>query len=231
MKTRKNKNYQDWLSQVVSVTNCWVGLCISFSDLTPTCWPLLVLLWGLLLSEQRSQIELVQEPKDPQSSCLQYLHHQERLKAKTQRDTQRDTHSLAEWEVQFSSVTQSCQTLSNPMNRSMPGLPVHHQVPEFTQAHVHWVGDAIQPSHIVIPFSSCLQSFPASGSFQMSQLFSSGGQSIGVLASASVLPMNTQDWSPLGWTSWISLQSKGLSRVFSNTTIQKHQFFGIQLSL
>ena len=83
----------------------------------------------------------------------------------------------------------------------------------------------------VIPFSSCPQSFPASGSFQMSQLFTSGGQSIGVSASTSVLPMNTQDWSPLEWTGWISLQSKGLSRVFSNTTVQQHQFFGAQLSL
>ena len=83
----------------------------------------------------------------------------------------------------------------------------------------------------VFPFSSCPQSFPASGSFQMSQFFASGGQSIGVSASTSVLPMNTQDWSPLGWTGCISLQSKGLSRVFSNTTVQKHQFFGSQLSL
>ena len=85
-------------------------------------------------------------------------------------------------------------------------------------------------SSSVIPFSSCLQSFPASGSFPMSQLSTSGGQSIGVSASTSVLPMNTQDCPPLGWTSWISLQSKGLSRVFSNTTAQKHQFFGAQLS-
>ena len=85
-------------------------------------------------------------------------------------------------------------------------------------------------SSSVIPFSSCPQSFPASGSFQMNQLFSSGGQSIGVSVSTSVLPMNTQDWSPLGWTGWISLQSKGLSRAFSNTTVQKHQFFGAQLS-
>ena len=83
----------------------------------------------------------------------------------------------------------------------------------------------------VVPFSSCLQSFPASGSFPMSQFFTSGGQSIGVSASASVLPMNIQDWSPLGWTGLISLQSKGLSRVFSNTTVQKHQFFSAQLSL
>ena len=91
-----------------------------------------------------------------------------------------------------------------------------------------WCHPTISSS--VIPFSSWPQFFPASGSFQMSQLFASGGQSIGVSASTSVLPMNTQDWSPLGWTSWISLQSKGLSRVFSNTTVQKHQFFSAQLS-
>ena len=89
-----------------------------------------------------------------------------------------------------------------------------------------WCHPTISSS--VIPFSSSLQSFPASVG---SQLFVSGGQSIGVSASASVLPMNIQDWFPLGWTGWISLQSKGLSRVFSNTTVQKHQFFGAQLSL
>ena len=82
----------------------------------------------------------------------------------------------------------------------------------------------------VVPFSSCPQSFPTSGSFQMSQLFASGGQSTGVSVSTSVIPMKTKDWSPIGWTGWISLQSKGLSRVFSNTTVQKHQFFGAQLS-
>ena len=92
-----------------------------------------------------------------------------------------------------------------------------------------WCHPTISSS--VVPFSSCPQSLPASGSFPMSQLFASGGQSTGVSASASVLAMNTQDWSPLGWTGWISLQSKGLSRVFSNTTVQKHQFFGAQLSL
>ena len=92
-----------------------------------------------------------------------------------------------------------------------------------------WCHPTISSS--VIPFSSCPQSFPASGSFQMSQLFASGSQSIGVSASTSVLPMNIQDWSPLGWTGWISLQSKGISRVFPNTTVQKHQFFGAQLSL
>ena len=85
-------------------------------------------------------------------------------------------------------------------------------------------------SSSIVPFSSYLQSFPTSGSFQMSQPFASGGQNIGVSASTSVLPMNTQDWSPLGWTCWISLQSKGHSRVFSNTTVQNHQFFGSQLS-
>ena len=86
-------------------------------------------------------------------------------------------------------------------------------------------------SSSVVPFSSCPQSFPASGSFPTSQLFASGGQGIRVSASTSVLPMNTQDWSPLGWTGWISLQSKGLSGVFSNTTVQKHQFVGTQISL
>ena len=92
-----------------------------------------------------------------------------------------------------------------------------------------WCHPTISSS--VVPFSSWPQSLLASGSFQMSQLFAWGGQSIGVSASTSVLPMNTQDWSPLEWTSWISLQSVGLSRVFSNTTVQKHQFFGAQLSL
>ena len=95
-------------------------------------------------------------------------------------------------------------------------------------ASSQWCHPAISTS--VVPFSSCPQSLPASGSFPVSQLFTWGGQSIGVLALASVLPMNTQDWSPLGWTGWTSLQSNGLSRVFSNTTVEKHQFFGAQLS-
>ena len=126
-----------------------------------------------------------------------------------------------------SSVAQSCLTLCNPMDCSTTGLPVH-QLPEFTQTYVHWVGDAIQPSHpLSSPSPPVFLSFQAPGSFQMSQ-FSS--VSIGVSASASVLPMNTQDISPLGWTGWLSLQSKGLSRVFSNTTVQKHQFFSTQLS-
>ena len=132
---------------------------------------------------------------------------------------------------QFSSVTQWWPTLCDPMNRSTPGLPVHHQLPEFTQTCPlsGWCHLTISSS--VIPFSSCLQPFPASRSFQMSHFFPSGSQSTGVSASASVLPMNIQNWFLLGWTSWISLQSKGLSRIFSNTTVQKHQFFGAQLSL
>jgi len=127
----------------------------------------------------------------------------------------------------FSSVSQSCQTLFDPMACSTTGFPVHHQLPELTQTHVQ-VGDAIQLS---VPFFSCLQSFPESRAFPMSQIFAWGGQSIGVSASTSVLSMNIQDWFPLGLTSWISLQSKGVSRVFSNITVQKHQFFSTQLSL
>ena len=131
--------------------------------------------------------------------------------------------------VQFSHSVVS--TLCNRMNCSIPGLPVHHQLLELTQIHVHRVGDAIQPSHpLPSPSPPAPNPSRASRSFPMSQLFSLGGQSIWVSASASVLPMNTQDWSPLGWTGWISLQSKGLSRVFSNTTVQKHQFFSTQLS-
>ena len=132
--------------------------------------------------------------------------------------------------VQFSSVAQSCLTLWDLMNHSTPGLPVNHQLPEFTKTHVHQVGDAIQPScPLLSPSPPAPNPSPSSGSFPMSQLFPWGGQSIGVSASASVLPMNTQDWSPLGWTGWTSLKSKGLSGDFSNTTVQKHQFFGAQL--
>ena len=108
-----------------------------------------------------------------------------------------------------SSVTQSCPTLCDPMDCSTPVFPVHHQLPELAQTHVHQVSDAIQPSYPVVPFSSCLQSFPAWGSFPMNQFFASGGQSIGASASTSVLPMNIQDWFPLGLTGLISLQSKG----------------------
>ena len=131
---------------------------------------------------------------------------------------------------QFSSVTQSCKTLCNPMNRSTPGLPVHHQPPEFTQTHVHRVGDAIQPSHPLLSPSP-----PAPNPSQQQSLFQWVNSSHEV---AKVLEFQPQhhsfQWTPrtglLGWTGWISVQSKGLSRVFSNTTVQKHQFFGAQLS-
>ena len=130
---------------------------------------------------------------------------------------------------QFSSVAQSCPTLCDPMDCSMTDFPVHHQLPELVQTHVHRVGDAIQSFILCCPLLLHLQSFPASGSFLMSQLFASGGQSIGASASASVLLVNIQSISfRMDWL--ISLQSKGLSRVFSNTTVQKHQFFSAQPS-
>ena len=129
----------------------------------------------------------------------------------------------------------SCSVVSNSLRRQEP----QHTRPPCSSPTTRvysnscpssrWSHPAISSS--VVHFSSCPHSLPASGSFPMSQLFTSGGQSIGVSASASVLPMNTQDWSPLAWTGWIFLQSKGLSRVFSNTTDQKHQYFGTQLSL
>ena len=128
---------------------------------------------------------------------------------------------------QFISVTQSYPTLCNLMDCSTPGLPSPTlEVYSSSCPLSWWCHPTISSS--VVPFS-CLQSFPASGSFPMSQLFALGGQSVGVSASTSVLPMNTQDWCPWGWTGWISLQSKGLSRVFSNTIVKKHQFFGTQL--
>ena len=132
--------------------------------------------------------------------------------------------------VEFSPSVLSDSLQLHELQHARPPCPsptpgVHPKRCPFSQ----WCHPAI--SSYVVPFSSCPQSFPTSGSFQMSQLFASGGQNIGVSASTSVLPMNTQDWSPLGWTGWISLQSKGLSSVFSNTTVQKHQFFGAQLSL
>ena len=133
------------------------------------------------------------------------------------------------------SVSQSSQsvrlTLWEPTDCSTPGFPVYHQLPELAQLMSI---ESVTPSnHLILchPFSSDLQSFPASGSFQMSQFFASGGQSIGASASPSVLPMNIPDGFPLGLTGWISLQSKRLSRVFSNPTVQKHQFFDTHLSL
>ena len=134
--------------------------------------------------------------------------------------------------AQFSSVAQLCPTLLQHCGLQHARPPCPSPTPRVYSNSCplsQWCFPTISSS--VIPFSSCLQSFPASGSFPASQFFATGGQSIGVSASTSVLTMNTQDWSPLGWTGWISLQSKGLSRVFSNTTVQKHQFFCAQLSL
>ena len=136
---------------------------------------------------------------------------------------------LPPFSVQFSHSVVSDSLRPHALQQARPPCPsptpgVHSN----SCPSSRWCHPTIPPS--VIFFSSWLQSFPASGSFPVSQLFAWDGQSIGVSASASVLPMNTQDWSPLEWTGWISLQSKGLSRVFSNTTLQKHQFFGAQLS-
>ena len=129
------------------------------------------------------------------------------------------------------SVPKSCLTLCNPMDCSTSGFSVLRYLPELAQTHVHPVSDAIQPSHPLSPPSPPALNLSQHQSFPMNWLFASGGQSIGASASASVLPMNSQGWFPLGLTGLLSLQSKGLSRVFSSTTVQKHQFFGIQPSL
>ena len=134
------------------------------------------------------------------------------------------------WSFQFScSVVSDSLCLHGLQHARPPCLSPTPGVYSNSCPSSQWCHPAISSS--VVPFSSCPQSFPAWGSFQMSQLFALGGQSIGVSTSISVLPMNTQDWSPLGWTGWISLQSKGLSRVFSNTTVWNHQFFSTQPSL
>ena len=133
---------------------------------------------------------------------------------------------------QFSSAAQSCPTLCDPMDCSMPGLPVHHQLPEFTQTHVHWVDDTIQPSHpLLSPSPPVLNLSQHQALFKLVSSLHQVAKVLGVSASASVLTMNIQDWSPLGWTGWMSLHSKGLSRVFSNTTVQKYQFFSAHCSI
>ena len=130
------------------------------------------------------------------------------------------------------SVTKLCLTLCHPMDYSTPGSSVLHCLPEFAQVLVHWVGDAIQPSHpLSSPSPPTFSLSQHQESFPMSQLFASGGQIIGASASASVLPMNIQGLFPFGLTVLISLQSKGLSRVFPNTRVQNYQFFSIQPSL
>ena len=160
-----------------------------------------------------------------------YIHQQIQIQASNRHST--NSYQLSDWYLhfQFSSVTQSCLTLRHhELQHTRPPCPT-----PTPRAHPNscplsqWCHPTISSS--VLPFSSHFQSFPTSGSFQMSQLFAWGGQNIGVSASSSVLPMNIQNWSPLGWTGWISLQPKGLSRVFSNTTLQKQQFFSTQFSL
>ena len=131
--------------------------------------------------------------------------------------------------VQFSPSVMSDSLLPHELQHARPPCPSPTSgIYSNPCPSTRWCHPAISSS--VVPFSSCPQSLQASGSFPMTQLFPWGGQTTGVSASASVLPMNTQDWSSLGWTGWVSLLSKGLSRVFSNTTVQKHQFFGTQLS-
>ena len=133
--------------------------------------------------------------------------------------------------VQFSRVAQSCPTLCDPMNHSMPGLPVHHQLPEFTQTHAHRVGVAIQLSHpLLSPSPPAPSPSQHQGLFQWVNSSRKVAKILEFQLQHQSFQMNTQDWSPLGWIGWISLQSKGLSRVFSNTTVQNHQFFGTQLS-
>ena len=144
-------------------------------------------------------------------------------------DKVRLTHHLEYESVQFSCSVVSDSLRPHGLQHTRPPCPSPTPGVYSNSCSLSWWCHPTISSSVV-PFTSCLQSFPASGSFQMSQLFASGGQSTGVSASASVLPMNIQDWSPLEWTGWISLQSKGLSRVFSNTTVQKHQFFSAQLS-
>ena len=129
------------------------------------------------------------------------------------------------------SVTQSCLTLCNPMDCNTPGFPVLQHLLEFAQTHVHWSGDYIQPSHPLLSLSPPAFNLSQHQSFPVSQLFTSSGQSIGASASESVFLMNIQGWFPLWLTGSICLQSKGLSRVFSNTIVWKNPFFGIQPSL
>ena len=138
------------------------------------------------------------------------------------------------WPTQYIcwSVAWLCPTLCNPMDYSMPGFPVLHCLLEFSHTWVHWVDDAIQSCHLLLPRSPPYpQSFPTSGSFPVNQFFTSGGHSTGDSSSTSVLPMNIQDWFPLGLTGLISLLSKELSRVFSSITVWKHQYVSTHSSL
>ena len=168
-------------------------------------------------SGQTTQATLRAQPQDPPLPS--------QIRNQLANPSQPPSHTcLCLGQHQFSSVTQSCLTLCNPMDCSMPGFPVHHQLPELTQNHVHRVGDTIQLSH---PLAS-----PSPPAFNLSQnhgLFQWASSSHQV-AKVLEFHLQHQDWSPSEWTGWNSLQSKGHSRVFSNTTAQKHQIFGAQLS-
>ena len=129
------------------------------------------------------------------------------------------------------SVSQSCPTLCDPMDCSTPGLPVHHQLLEFIETYVDWVGDAIQPSHPLLTPSPPALIFPSIKVFSNESILRIRWPKYWSFSFNIVHPMNIHDWFPFGWTGWISFHSKGLSWVFSNTTVQKHQFFGAQLSL
>ena len=174
--------------------------------------------WFSVPSPYQHTLPWLQQPRKKVLKCLQW-----QLKCACPKKT----HVTC----QFSSIAQSCRTLwRHGLRHARPPCPSPTPGVYSNSCPLSWWCHPTI-SFSVFPFFSHLQSFPASGSFQMSQLFASGGQSIGVSASISVLPMKTQDWSPLGWIGWISLQPKGLSKVFCNTTVQKHQFFGTQLSL
>ena len=212
-------------------------MCMHVHSVTSSCVWLFVTLWTIALQVPLSMEFSRQEywsglPCPPPGDLLDPGIE---LMSSVSPELQTDSLLLSHQRSPIISVKFSCSVMSNSLRphglqHASPPCPsptprVHPDPCPLSQ----WCHPTISSS--IVPFSSCPQSLPASGSFQMSQLFASGGQSIGISASASVLPMNTQDWSPLGWTSWISLQSKGLSRVFSNATVQKHQFFSAQLSL
>ena len=209
-------------SELFSYRRCvpWGGACLWASD---SHWSLLWDQSSHTASWERVEQILgsvarnreVKQDHSTFSWCLRLSFASSCLKGPKDYDTENRLRSSLSSQSQdpFSSVAQSYPTLCDPMDWSMPGFPVHHQLPELTQTHVYQV---MMPSNHLIPVSSCFQSFPALGSFQMSQFFTSGGQSIGASASASVLPMNIQDWFPLGLISWISLLFKGLKSLLQH---------------
>ena len=199
-------NPRSWRFAAMFSSKSFIVLTLTFRSLIP-----FKLIFYMMWVKTTTSFLHIDLPSCPSTICWQYC-------------------SLPHWMI-FSSV----QSLSRVQLFPTPWTAACQASSPTPRVHINpcplsqWCHSTISSS--VIPFSSCPQSFPASGSFPISQLFASGGQSIGVSASTSVPPMKTQDWSPLGWTGWISLQSKGLSRVFSNTIVQKHQFFCAQPSL